>query len=183
MLKPSLRRRVHKHLQQECGYQLVSGQGTTTRRHSWYLSQVSLTLCNISGSDLCRSSQGRLLFLSLIWSLHCDFIGQSWGDNLYKGKVLVLPLPAETHCTVALIMQGKSTSVNTLCQVKVEIRSHCIKQDSIAYGLSIEKSAIFMACLPAFVTRRRDTALFTEEHAEIFLWLREKTLDQQQLVE
>lgn len=86
----------------------------------------------------------------------------------------MLLLPAETHCTVPLIIQGKSTSVNIVCQVKVKIRSHSIKQDSIGYRLSIEKSALFIACPPAFAARRRDKALFTEEHAEIFLWLRKK---------
>lgn len=75
---------------------------------------------------LSSSSQHQPLVLSLTWFLRCDFTGQSWRNNLYKGKVLVLVLPAETHSTVALIIQGQSTSVNTVCQVKVKIRSHSI---------------------------------------------------------
>lgn len=145
--------RVHKHSLRECGYQFVSGSGNDNNTtHSvvitghpdagQYLWQRFTLLSN--------TSQQRLLVLSLIQSLHCDFTGQSWRNNLYKEKVLVRPLPAETHCTVPLIIQGKSTSVNIVCQVKVKITSHSIKQDSIGYRLSIEKSALFIACPAAF---------------------------------
>lgn len=120
------------------------------------------------------SSQLRLIVLPLIQSLHCDFTGQSLRNNLCKVNVLVLPLPAETYCIVALIIQGNSTLANTVRQVKVEIKSHSIKQDSIACRLSIEKSAIFVPGLPASIACRRDAALFTEEHTEIFLWLHKK---------
>lgn len=181
MLKPKLGSCVHKHSLlcplRECGYQLVSGSGNDNNTtHSvvvtgqpdavQYLWQRFMPLSS--------TSQQRLLVLFLIQSLHCDFTGQSWRNNLYKEKVLVLPLPAETHCTVPLIIRGKSTSVNIECQVKVKIRSRSIKQNSIGYRLSIEKSALFIACPPAFDARRRDEALFTEEHTEIFLWLHKK---------
>lgn len=149
-------RRVHKHSLpcplQECAYPLASGSGNDNNTtHSVVVTgHPDAVQCLWQRfMPLSTSSQQRLLVLSLIRSHHCDFTGQSWRNNLYKGKVLVLPLPAETRCTVALIIQGKSTSVNTVCQVKVKIRSHSIKQDSIAYRLSIEKSALFIACLPS----------------------------------
>lgn len=108
---------------QEPGYGLVSGSGNDNSVTHW----VVVT----SYPDTAHDFWQRFMLLSDAFpsfsqSLRCDFTGQSWRNNLYKGKVLVLLLPAETHCTVALIIQGQSTSVNTVCQVKVKIRSHSI---------------------------------------------------------
>lgn len=114
---------------QECGYRLVSGSGNDNNTtHSVVVTGHPDTVQYLwqRFMPLSTSSQQRPPVLSLTQSLHCDCTGQSWRNNLYKGKVLVLLLPAETCCTVALIIQGQSTSVNTVCQVKVKIRSHSI---------------------------------------------------------
>lgn len=114
---------------QECGYRLVSGSGNDNNTtHSVVLTGHPDTVQYFwqRFMPLSTSSQQQPLVPSLTQSLLCDFAGQSWRNNLCKGKVLVLLLPAETHCSVALIIHGQSTSVNTLCQVKVKIRFHSI---------------------------------------------------------
>lgn len=125
--------RFHIHLLlcslQQCGYRLVSGSGNDNNTtHSVVVTGHPNTVQYPWQRFilLSTSSQQRPLVLSFSQSLHCDFTGQSWGNNLYKEKVLVLLLPAETPHTVALIIQGQSTSVNTVCQVKVKISSHSI---------------------------------------------------------
>lgn len=123
---------VHMHSllrpQRECGYRLVSGSGSDNTTHSVVVTGHPDTVQYFWQRFmlLSTSSQQRPLALSLSQSLRCGFTGQSWRNNLYKGKVLVLLQPAETHSTVALIIQGQSTSVNTVCQVKVKISSHSI---------------------------------------------------------
>lgn len=125
--------RVHIHLLlcrlQECGYQLVSGSGNDNNTtHSVVITGHPDTVQYLCQQFmlLSTSSQQWPRVLSLSQSLHCDFTGQSWRNILYQGKVLVLLLPAEKPHIVALIIQGQSTSVNTVCQVKVKISSHSI---------------------------------------------------------
>lgn len=124
--------RVHSPLcpLQECGYRLVSGsRNDNNATHSVVVTGHSDTVQYLWQRFIplrTSSQQWPAASPSLTQSLYCDFPGQSWRNNLCKGKVLVLLLAAETHCSVALIIQGQSTSVNTVCQVKVKIRSHSI---------------------------------------------------------
>lgn len=82
---------------QECGYRLVSGSGNDNNAtHSVVVTGHPDTVQYLWQRFmlLSTSSQQRPLVLSLTQSLCCDFTGQRWRNNLYKGKVLVL------HCSI-----------------------------------------------------------------------------------
>lgn len=115
--------------------------------------------------------------------LHCDFTGQSGRNDLCKGTLLMLLLPAEAQFAPALIIQGWSTSVNTACQVKVQITSRNKAGLNNTQAIYWKVSIVHFASLRARVTRGSGAALFAKEHTEIFLQLHKKALDQQQLVE
>lgn len=121
-------RHIHTHsLQcslQECGYRLGSGSES--------INGTTQSIAVTGHPDTGQYPWWRFFFAALellvLPLTQSPVMAQvSVGETIcIKGRFLELLLPTETCCTVALIMEGQSTSVNTACQVKVKIRSQSI---------------------------------------------------------
>lgn len=118
-------RHVHTHSLpcslQECGYRLGSGSESSNG--------TTQSIAVAGHPDTGQYPWRRFFFFAAVLPLAQSPVTArvSVGETIcIKGRFLELLLPTETCCTVALIMEGQSTSVNTACQVKVKIRSQSI---------------------------------------------------------
>lgn len=85
---------------------------------------------------------------------------------------MLLHLSGTLHCSINHTRPEYISKHSVSGQGKEQVPQHKVGLNS---RLSIEKSALFTACLPVLVAHQRDMPLFTEEHTEIFLWLHKNT--------